>query len=159
MFRTGLYCLAVSRNAFEITDLRSGETTRFTPATPFTSHRLLVGDFVAAESALLQLLKQIKAPGLSTLVIHPLEMNEGGLCFVEQRALTEMALGAGARAAFIHEGPRLDREGYLAVIKEGRRTADRPVRNGREIPTWASLLVIAGFIALLAFLAMSQHAP
>lgn len=81
------------------------------PTTPFTTDRLLVGKFLAAERALKDAFKQVLSGSLFApspkVVIHPLEMIEGGLSEVEERALQEVARGAGARRAFVWVGHEL----------------------------------------------------
>ncbi|HET8706761.1 MAG TPA: hypothetical protein VFM46_10710, partial [Pseudomonadales bacterium] len=125
MFKSAPYYLAVSKNSFEITDLISGEKTYKVAEKPFSTQRLLVGDFAAAEASLGALLKQIKAPPFRALIVHPLEMNEGGLSIVEKRVLTEMALGAGASTVVIHEGARLSKEESLSLIKNNAKSTQR----------------------------------
>jgi rod shape-determining protein MreB len=44
------------------------------------------------------------APGL---VVHPLEMTEGGLSEIESRLLKELAIGCGAADAVVVTGPEL----------------------------------------------------
>ena len=79
----------------------------FSPQAPFTTRRLLVGNFAPAEQCLKAGLKQLGCFGLfkrPTLVIQPMAMCEGGLSEVEERCLMELGLSAGARHVRIQVG-------------------------------------------------------
>lgn len=152
MLTSASYYLCLRRNRFELTNLASGETHIVHADTPFTTTRLIVGNFEAAESLLQKTLKDLKA-SFPVLIIHALEMNEDGLSFVEQRALREMGLGAGARAAFIYEGSPLQKDDALAFIKSARQQQAKEAGSGQALPTWLSAALITGFIAVLAFMA------
>ncbi|XYQ54427.1 YjaA family stress response protein [Pectobacterium carotovorum] len=72
----------------------------------FSNSRILVADFFRAEKVLQDLAdKFIKRSwfkfGQDVLIIHALEMNEGGLSQVEERILQEIAVAASPRARLI----------------------------------------------------------
>jgi len=73
---------------------------RVEPRSPYSSSRLLVGEFEPAVECLERGLRELGAIGLlrkrPELVIRAMECNEGGLSGVEQRCLTELAAAAGA---------------------------------------------------------------
>ncbi|ABO24461.1 hypothetical protein SHLO109777_05045 [Shewanella loihica] len=74
--------------------------TALSPSTPFTTRRLLVGNFSPAEQCLKQGLNELGCIGLfkrPRLVIQPMAMCEGGLSEIEERCLMELCLSAGAR--------------------------------------------------------------
>ena len=69
----------------------------------FSNQRIIIADFFEAEGFLAHLIQQVAPrsfwhalPGVGRLTIlsHALEMNEGGLSPVEERALLEMTFGA-----------------------------------------------------------------
>jgi rod shape-determining protein MreB and related proteins len=77
------------------------------PDIPFTSRRLLVGDFSSASKCLEKGLKDIGASGFLKLLkpvldIYPMEMSEGGLSEVENRLYKELGLGVQASKVNIH---------------------------------------------------------
>lgn len=78
---------------------------------PFSSQRLLVGNFTVAETFLKGLIKKVAPSGWFTpspkILIHPLEMTEGGFSQVEERALLELANQMGARRTLVYDGPIL----------------------------------------------------
>jgi hypothetical protein len=101
----------VSRNLFRIRHLESGTDATVVASKPFTTTRLLVGQFVAASEILKGALGQIgegRFLALSpSVVIHPTEMVDGGLSEVEERTLQELAIAAGARKAVVWIGREL----------------------------------------------------
>jgi len=101
----------VRRNQLRIRHVESGTETTFQADVPFSTERMLIGEFSAAEHALKSALKQaetgryLRMP--SQILIHPLEMTDGGLSQIEERAFHEVAMGAGASKAFVWVGPEL----------------------------------------------------
>jgi hypothetical protein len=80
----------------------NGNTRTFTPEKPYSSARLLVGNFDSAESCLKRALQEmhvfrrfsLRKP---KLVMRPKEKIDGGLSQVEIRLFQELGLRAGAR--------------------------------------------------------------
>jgi rod shape-determining protein MreB len=102
----------VRRNRFRLRHLESGRELAVDGKRPFSTERLLVGDFEAAQETLKQALRQAAGGGLFAVsprvVIQPLESIEGGLSEIEERVLRELASGAGARQVAVWVGPELD---------------------------------------------------
>ena len=101
----------VTRNKFRVRDLESGTEATFDAQPPFTTTRLLIGEFLAAEGALKRALKDVSKGGIfrpsPRVVIQPLEMLEGGLSEIEVRILREVAIGAGASEVVVWVGHEL----------------------------------------------------
>jgi len=110
VFRNAVY-VRVRRNQFRIRHVDSGTDTTFQADVPFSSVRMLIGEFTAAEQALKAALKNAEKDRLLRLppqiLMHPLEMIEGGLSQIEERIFLEVAMGAGASKAVIWLGPEL----------------------------------------------------
>lgn len=111
LFTEKLY-VKISRNRFEIMKV-SGDLAIevVSPAEPFSTSRLLIGEFGLAERHLSDGIKKVlpkrflkKSP---EILMHPLEMIDGGLSEVEERILREMALGTGAHKVEIWLGGEL----------------------------------------------------
>jgi len=87
--------------------------------TPFSTARLLVGEFDVAEAALKDAFLEVHAIGYFQVspvtVIHPTEMVDGGLSAVERRVLMELGEGAGSRRVKIWVGEALSDERVLGV--------------------------------------------
>ena len=109
-FANTLY-VQIRKNAFRLRHIESKTDKDIAAPRPFTTARLLVGQFQEAESLLRKAMGGIGNGGpfrvSPVIVIHPLEMVEGGLSEVEERAYRELAMGAGARKAFVHVGAPL----------------------------------------------------
>ncbi|WP_409422744.1 hypothetical protein ABHF91_07015 [Pseudaeromonas sp. ZJS20] len=111
LFTTDVY-VKVRRNRFEAKNLSTGSGWESSNTQePFTTDRLLVGQFSAAEPVLLKLTKEIQPKSLfkkrSKVVIQPMEMGDGGLSEVVERIFRELALGAGAIKVILHIGKEL----------------------------------------------------
>jgi len=104
----------VFRNRFVVTRLGSSpETLTANSPDPFSTDRLLIGNFSVAERALSEAVRRAVPlkwgwlrPPMSGLV-HPLEMSEGGLSQVENRILVEVAEGAGIDQVVVWPGSEL----------------------------------------------------
>lgn len=102
----------VFENRFVLRKLEDGaRPITVTADEPFTTKRLLVGQFAAAERSLKQGLKELSASSWLSpspvVVIHPMEMIEGGLSEIEDRIFRELAAGAGARKVAVWLGHEL----------------------------------------------------
>lgn len=122
MFVADLY-LKVRKNQFEVKNLTENSAWKIaTPAQPFTTERLLVGQFSAAEPALKELVKDVMPSGFmkksAQMLIHPIDMVEGGLCEVEERVFTELGLGAGVFKVKLHIGEGLTDEEAKDILNK-----------------------------------------
>lgn len=118
MFKSTVY-VKISKNQITLKHIESGNTYEVQPVVPFTTTRLLVGTFSAGEACLKEALGIVVKGGIlkitPTVIIHPLEMVEGGLCEVEDRLFRELAVGAGARKVHIHIGNELSDDEVVAI--------------------------------------------
>jgi len=109
-FSNAVY-VRISKNRFRLKNIGTGAEVEVTPTPGFTTTRLLVGQFRAAQAALKQAMGKIMGGGLFTaspgVVIHPLEMTEGSLSEIEERVLRELAAGAGAAKVVVWLGHEL----------------------------------------------------
>jgi rod shape-determining protein MreB and related proteins len=78
---------------------------------PFTTERLLIGNFDSALSVAKAAIKQVNSAKVKwvspKIVIHPLEYLEGGLSPVEKRLFRELADSASALDVRVWEGADL----------------------------------------------------
>ncbi|WP_341503685.1 hypothetical protein [Gallaecimonas sp. GXIMD4217] len=85
-----------------------GRTITVEPQSPYSSQRLLVGNFDAAAGCLKEGADKLGALGLfkrgPSWTIQPMELVEGGLSQIEERILQELALAVGGKVASIELG-------------------------------------------------------
>ena len=78
---------------------------------PFKHDRSMISSYTYAEKILRHAFKST-CQGLfkasPRVIMHQLEKNEGGLTEIEQRVLTELASGAGAREVVVYQGDRIN---------------------------------------------------
>lgn len=96
----------VWRSRLVAENLRTGE--RFSVEEGFGHPRLLIGDFLRAETALRRATEHVFGPGQRPrrLLMHAQEELDGGLSEVELRVMREAALGTGAREIWLYRSPR-----------------------------------------------------
>jgi actin-like ATPase involved in cell morphogenesis len=109
----------VRKNTFRLRHIEGKKEREISAQKPFTTTRLLVGQFQEAESLLRKAIQEISNGSLfqvsPVIVIHPIEMVEGGLSEVEERALRELAMSSGARSVFVHIGAPLTDSEVVSV--------------------------------------------
>ena len=109
MFGTDIY-VRITRNLFRVKNLKSGQEAQGIPEVPFSTTRLLVGHFESAERTLKSAIAQVGGSSFlvsPNVLMHPLEMAEGGLSQIEERVFHELAVGAGAKKVVVFVGPEL----------------------------------------------------
>lgn len=110
----------VSRNQFSVRHIESGRATQVTSDSPFTTHRLLIGNFSAAEVALRRAFAEVhsgpKYFAAPRVLMHPVEMVEGGLSDIENRVLLEVADCAGAGRMAVWVGNELSDSEVLEKV-------------------------------------------
>lgn len=111
----------VRRNQFRLRHVEAGTESTFKADVSFSSARMLIGDFSAADQALKVALKQAESGRFlrmpSQILIQPLEMLEGGLSQIEERVLREVAIGAGASRVIVWVGPELSDADVKAKLR------------------------------------------
>jgi rod shape-determining protein MreB len=102
----------LTRNRLEARKLSSSPGAVASASGPFSTERLLIGQFSVASELLSKLLtelvpvKMLRA-SIATLM-HPIEMMDGGLSEVEERTILELAASAGAKRCKIYLGAQID---------------------------------------------------
>ena len=113
----------VTTNQFWARNIEDQKEAIETAIEPFTTKRLLVGDFSTAEKYLRAVLKKVHEgkwfSSSPVVIIHPMEMIDGGLSQIEERALVELAAGAGARKVVVWVGHELSDQEVINHVKNG----------------------------------------
>lgn len=120
MFSNIVY-LKVLPNRFELKHIESGKLVVEISNEPFTTHRLLVGNFTSASRTLKLGMKRLHerrwfAPS-PIVVVQPMQHTDNGLSEVEERVLRELAAGAGARRVIVWVGHELSDAEVTAAAK------------------------------------------
>jgi hypothetical protein len=107
----------IRKNQFDMKYVEENKETSLTAFPPFTTQRLLVGEYAAAEhlfkKGVKELIGAVWIPPMFRIVMHPLEMTEGGLSQVEDRVLQQLASSMQPRKIKVHVGDELSNDDAL----------------------------------------------
>jgi hypothetical protein len=114
--------MKVTKNQFWARHIENQKEAIETALEPFTTNRLLIGEFTTAEKHLSAVIKKVhKGKWFSTspvIVVHPMEMVDGGLSQIEERVFKELAAGAGARKVVLWLGHELSDHEIISLINK-----------------------------------------
>lgn len=117
IFKDNLLYIKLWRNQIEVIDVEKNISVREKSNTPFSNSRLIISEFLIAESffkkVFLRLKKNYKIKRYDTILVHPMELNEGGISEVEKRIFMESFERVGARRILIWEGRELSNREVL----------------------------------------------
>jgi len=110
----------IYENRVHIRNTDDRNEIELTASSPFSTERLLVGNFSVAQTLLKKGLKivmgkQFFAPAI---LMHPMEKIEGGLSQVEERVLKDLAIIAGAQKVMLWVGHELADDEVLRKAEE-----------------------------------------
>ena len=113
------------RNELTLRHIESGRESAATSGVAFSNSRLLVANATLVTGMIKRSMRTILAKfGIApTIIMHPLEMVEGGLSEVEEKTLTEIGFGVGAVRVVVVTGPELSDSDVMATV------ANRPVHR------------------------------
>jgi rod shape-determining protein MreB and related proteins len=118
--RPTLY-VQVFANRFLVRNVDTGASVEVARNMALSSPRMLIADFTAAEQ---QLREAVRAVGKGFLraemLMHPMELIEGGLTQVERRTFIELGIGAGASKVAVWSGAALSGDAVKSKIREYR---------------------------------------
>ncbi len=119
LFNETLY-VKVFKNRFQIRHVERKIEIQSSALEPFTTTRLLIGEFTKSQQVLKAGLKKILSgrwySPAPKIVIHPMEMVDGGLSEIEARILREVAMSAGARKVVVWVGHELSDHEILGKL-------------------------------------------
>lgn len=121
-FFEDLLYVKVSKNKFEIIKVSGDPVVEvITSFEPFTTRRLLIGEFTLAEYLLVTGIKKVLPRKLikrkPAILMHPLEMTDGGISEVERRLLREIAISSGAYKVAVWVGDELNSHQVIEKLK------------------------------------------
>jgi hypothetical protein len=98
MLKTPIYYVQIKKNSLTVKCANTGKSITLDASTPFSSKRLLIGEFTVAENLLKQAFSHFPKSLLAPIaVMHPLELIDEKLSEVEEKVLREIALSAGVK--------------------------------------------------------------
>ena len=117
MFKTQIFYVQIKENIFIIRSIIDNESITIKAEIPFSTKRLLIGQFSVAEKLLKSSLQQFKKALLLSpiIIMHPLENIDEMLSEVEEKVFKEVALSAGAREVKLWVGEELTDEELLNI--------------------------------------------
>ena len=119
MFSVDSIYVQVFALRFVVRNIESGESTEVVRDQSHASPRMLIADFTTAQHQLKEAVKAvrrgIRAP---EVLLHPMELIEGGVTQVEYRMFVELGIGAGASKASVYTGATLSGEAVRRAIRE-----------------------------------------
>ena len=120
LFSNTVY-VKVSSNRIELKHVESGIEVVEIAREPFTTQRLLVGNFTAATATIIRGMKKIREKRWfqtkPIMIIQPMEKVEPGLSEVEDRVFRELAAVSGARKLLVWVGHELSDSEVIAKAK------------------------------------------
>ncbi len=121
MLRADTIYVQVHADRFVLRNVDSAAAVEIRRDPSFRSPRTLIGHFTSAEQEFREGLRRVRRGLLPPWVLmHPMELIEGGLTQVESRALAELAAGSGARRVGVWTGEELSGPRVRAAILEYR---------------------------------------
>lgn len=119
MLRVDTIFVQVFARRFVVTNVDSGASTETHRDRGCASPRMVIADFTMAMHQLKQAVKSVRR-GLRApiMLIHPMELIEGGVTQVEYRVFGELGTGAGAAKAAVYTGAPLTGEAVKQAIRD-----------------------------------------
>lgn len=109
MFNQHVLYVTVNKDHITIDNFEANKQEAITGV--FSNTRLAIAHFQTCETLLKQAITRVQSKSILqklTLVMHQQDMNDGGLCEIEERILLEIGYGAGASKVFIWQGEPLN---------------------------------------------------
>jgi hypothetical protein len=121
--RPTLY-VQVFTNRFLVQNVDTGSSADIAHNLKFSSPRMLIADFTVAERLLREAVREVGKGFLGAhMLMHPMELVDGGIAPVEVRTFVELAIGAGASKVAVWSGPVLSGDAVKKEIRAYRRQA------------------------------------
>ncbi len=110
----------IYENRIYIRNINDRKEIELSAESPFSTERLLIGNFTVAQTLLTKGIKIVMGKKFFAplILIHPREKIEGGLSQVEERVLKDLAIIIGAQKIVLWVGNDLTDEEVLQKAKE-----------------------------------------
>jgi len=113
-----LVYVRIYENRIHVRNIDDRNEIELSTESPFSTERLLVGNFTAAQTLLKKGLRIVIGKKLFSLsiIMHPMEKIDGGLSQVEERVLKDLAIIAGAQKVEVWVGHELTDDEVLGIL-------------------------------------------
>jgi hypothetical protein len=112
------YYVKISINTIEVIDVVFGRSIKEMSNVPFSNERLLFAEFDIAEAFIKRLVVKLNGKlRTSFFLVHPVELNEGGVSSTEKRIFEESFERANGRLVVIWEGKELSNKEVLSEFE------------------------------------------
>jgi len=119
MFSGDFIYIQVFANRFLVRNVDSGESRDVTRNQTYASPRMLIADFTVAAKQIKDAVKSVRrrmwAP---EILMHPMELIEGGVTQVEYRVFVELGVACGASKTAVYSGAPLSGDAVKRAIRE-----------------------------------------
>ncbi len=111
--------IKIYENRVFIRNIDDRKEIELTSTSPFTTERLLIGNFTAIQTLLKKGLKIVVGKKFfpPIILMHPIEKVDGGLSQVEERILKDLAIIVGAQSTVLWLGQELTDKEVLQKMK------------------------------------------
>jgi len=113
----GTIYIRVYYNRMRLRRAETGEEVDLNATGAFSHQRSVIADFPKAEALLKNGLKSLKKLTSPVAVIQAAQLADGGLTQIEERALHELCLSAGAVKAIVWQGHELTDEEVIGMAR------------------------------------------
>lgn len=112
------YYVKISINTIEVIDVVSGRSIKEISSVPFSNKRLLFAEFDIAELFIEKLIIKLNGKSRSSFfLVHPLELNEGGISSTEKRIFEESFERTNGCLVVVWEGKELSNKEVLSEFE------------------------------------------
>ncbi|HDH12595.1 MAG TPA: 1-pyrroline-5-carboxylate dehydrogenase [Nitrospirae bacterium] len=112
--------IKIYENRVYIRNIDDRKEIELSSTSPFTTERLLIGNFTVAQTLLIKGIKIVmgKKFFVPIILMHPIEKIDGGLSQVEERVLKDLAIIVGAQKITLWVGQELTDKDVLQKVKQ-----------------------------------------
>ena len=123
LFSNTIY-IRIYENRVHIRNIDDRKEIELTTTSPFTTERLLIGNFTVAQTLLTKGVKIVMGKKFFApiFLMHPIEKIDGGLSQVEERVLKDLAIIVGAQKIVLWVGHELTDKDVILKVKQNNET-------------------------------------
>lgn len=121
LFKDDLLYVKIWKNRVEIIDVEKGNSIKEKSNIPFSNDRLLISDFNIAERFFKKQIEKLKKEYIinryNSILVHPMELIEGGISEVETRIFLESFERLNGRKVKVWDGVELSSKQVIEKLR------------------------------------------